>query len=86
MGVERGAGGPTPPLEFEFTSTKRLFFQFRGVKNKFPYFWPPLKKNLGKSPAAPLPLENILPMPMPINYQLINKIYLTRRKSCCYDF
>jgi len=48
MGVRRGGNGG-----FEIISKKRLFFQFRGVKNKFHHFWPPLEKILGKSPTGP---------------------------------
>jgi len=33
--------GGQDPLDFEIISKKRLFFQFRGVKNKFNHFWPP---------------------------------------------
>ena len=53
-----GRGG-LPPLDFESISKKRLFFQFRGVKNKFHHFWPPPGKILGKSPTGS-PLEKSL--------------------------
>ena len=38
------------PLGFEIISKQKIFFQFRGVKNKFHHFWPSL--------------ETILPTPM----------------------
>ena len=42
------------PLDFEIISKKILFFQFRGIKNKFHHhFWPPLEKSLGKSATGP---------------------------------
>ena len=63
VGVERRGRGRPCPLDFEIICKKRLFFQFRGVKNKFHHFWHPLEKILGKSPTAP-PLEKILPTPM----------------------
>ena len=44
MGVGRGGRGGLAPLDFEIISKKRLFFQFRGVKNKFHHFWPLWKK------------------------------------------
>jgi len=46
-------GGALASLDFEIISKKRLFFQFRGVKNKFHHIWPPLEKNLGKIPYCP---------------------------------
>ena len=53
MGVGRGgAEGPCPPLDVENVSKKRLFFQFRGVKNKFHRFWRSLEKFLEKCPIA----------------------------------
>ena len=61
MGVERGAGGPSP-LDFEIISKKRLFFQFRGVKNKFHHFYPPWKKFWEIHLLTPR--EKILPTPM----------------------
>jgi len=45
MGVGRGGRGGLGPLDFEIISKKRLFFQFREVKNKFHRFWSPLGKN-----------------------------------------
>jgi len=52
MGVGRGGKAP---LGFEIIS-KKMFFQFRGVKIKFHHFWPPhLEKIFGKSPTAPPP-------------------------------
>jgi len=62
MGVGTGRQGGLGPLDFEIISNKRLFFQFRGIKNKFHHFWPPLEKiweNLLLSP-----LKKILPMPI----------------------
>jgi len=46
MGIGRGTGGALAPLDFEIISKKRLFFQFRGVQNKFHRFCPPLEKIL----------------------------------------
>jgi len=40
MDVEMGAGGLIPPWILKLLE-KRLFFQFRVVKNKFHQFWPP---------------------------------------------
>ena len=61
---EGGTGGALDPtLDFEIISKKRLFFQFRGVKNKFHHFWPsPVNKNW-ENPYWP-PLKKILPTPM----------------------
>jgi len=36
--------GGGPPVDFEITRKKRLFFQFRGVKTKFNHFWSALEK------------------------------------------
>jgi len=47
------AGGALPPLDFEINSKKILFFQFRGVKNKFHHFWHPPGKIFGKIPYWP---------------------------------
>jgi len=58
----RKRGGAKPPLDFEIISKKRLFFQFRGVKNKFHHFCLPLEKILGKSPTPP-PLEKTFRRP-----------------------
>ena len=45
MGVGRGGrGGQGPLLDFEISSKKRLFFQFRGVKTNFTALAPPWKK------------------------------------------
>jgi len=41
------------PLDFEIISKKGLFFQVRGVKNKFHHFWAPPGKNFGKIPYWP---------------------------------
>jgi len=64
MGPWASEGG----ADFGIISKKRLFFQFRGVKNKFHHFWPPLEKNFGKIPYW-TPLEKILPTPMDGAYQ-----------------
>jgi len=54
MGVGReGQGWALASLDFETISKKRLFFQFRGVKNKFYRFWLPPGKNFGKIPYWP---------------------------------
>ena len=45
MGVGSGGRGAFSPLDFEIISIKRLFFQFRKVKNKFHHFWPLPGKN-----------------------------------------
>jgi len=58
MGIERGGQGASAPLDFEIICKKRLFFQFRGVKNKFHRFWPPPGKNVGKIPYCPPPRKN----------------------------
>jgi len=46
------AGGPRPPWILKLFK-KRLFYQFRGVKTKFHYFWPPLEKILANPLLAP---------------------------------
>ena len=57
MGVgRRGQGEAKAPLDFEMISKKRLFLQFRGVKNKLHHFWPPTGNNFVKIPYCP-PLE-----------------------------
>ena len=53
MGVGSGGRGAFSPLDFEIISIKRLFFQFRKVKNKFHHFWPIPGKNFGKIPYWP---------------------------------
>ena len=58
-----GRGDFCAPLDFEIISKKRLFFQFRGVKNKFHRFWPPPGKTFWENPLL-APLEKILPTPM----------------------
>jgi len=40
--------GGQDPQDFEIIGKKRLFFQFRGVKNKFHHLWPPPGKIFGK--------------------------------------
>jgi len=65
MGVRNGGQGGLAPLNFEIISKKRLFFQFRGVKNKFHHFWPPWKK-FGENLLLP-PLEKILLAPMTVH-------------------
>jgi len=69
---KEGQGGYCPPWILKLLA-KKLFLQCRGVKNLFHHFWPPLEKNLGKSPTG-LPLEEILPTPMDKkpNFYLIN--------------
>jgi len=52
MGVGRGGQGGKPPWIFKI-SAKEVVFQFRGVKNKFHHFWPPLEKFWKNSLVAP---------------------------------
>ena len=77
-GGRRGAKASL--LDFEIISKKRLFFQFRGAKNKFHHFCPPLEKILGKFPTGP-PLEKILPTPMGTALNTL-LAYLPERVSC----
>jgi len=44
-------------LDFEIIGKKRLFFQFRGVKNKFHHFPPPWKK-IWENPLLAAPGKN----------------------------
>jgi len=55
-----GVGGPN--YNFEIISKKRLFFQFRGIKNKFHHIWPPWNKFWEYLLLAPP--GKILPTPM----------------------
>jgi len=55
MGVGREGRGELCPLDFEIIGKKRLFFQFRGIKNKFHHFWPSPGKIFGKIPYCPSP-------------------------------
>ena len=53
-GHGRRKGGQGPPRIFKLLAKKGCFSISRG-KNQISPFWPPLEKNLGKSPAAPPP-------------------------------
>ena len=51
-GVGREGQGASPPWILKLLQ-KKLFFQFRWVKNKFHHFWPRPEKRFGKIPTAP---------------------------------
>ena len=55
VGVGRGGGatGPSSTPGFWKVRQQRLFFEFRGVKNKFHHFWPLPGNVLEKSPSGP---------------------------------
>ena len=60
VGVGRQGRGALIPLDFTIITKKWLFFQFRGVKNKFHHFWPLLEKfweNLLLSPRGKNPSD-----------------------------
>jgi len=63
MGVEMGAGGGLSHPWILKLLEKRLFFQFRGVENKFHQFCPPPWKKIWENTLL-APLEKILPTPM----------------------
>jgi len=63
IGVGGGGRGALDPWILKIITKKRLFFQFRGVKNNFTIFGPSWKK-FCENPLLPPPLEKILPTPM----------------------
>jgi len=70
--VSQPGYGPDPhtadkELDFEIIGKKRLFFQFRGVKNKFQHFGTPWKK-FWENPL----LVKILPTPMAVWRQVVH--------------
>jgi len=50
--ASEGRGGGKAPWILKLLQ-KKLFFQFRWVKNKFHHFWPRPEKRFGKIPTAP---------------------------------
>jgi len=76
-----GVGGPN--YNFEIISKKRLFFQFRGIKNKFHHIWPPWNKFWEYLLLAPP--GKILPTPMlSLNWQLL-KVLIVKFQASTLD-